>query len=231
MSLGYILPRAPLLLAQGLWVRHRALRLPEPAGPRHGHCGSGPPLRLLIAGDSSAAGVGVAHQDQALAGRLAAHLAPHLQLDWQLCARNGETAASLPRLLAELPVQNRDVALIVLGVNDAKGGVSRAAWRRNYAALLDNVQARFGALRIIVMAVPPLGRFPLLPQPLRNALGLRAAALDETLRQLVTERTDVTYLPHTQPPDPALLARDGFHPGAVLYDAWAEQIARTILAK
>jgi hypothetical protein len=61
---------APLLIWQGLHVRKHALVLPEPAGPRSGTLGSGAPLRLLILGDSSAAGVGVAHQSEALSGQL-----------------------------------------------------------------------------------------------------------------------------------------------------------------
>ncbi|EEX09439.1 hypothetical protein SL1157_1477 [Ruegeria lacuscaerulensis ITI-1157] len=52
------LPLLPLLAAQALMVRQRALRLPEPSGPREGRQGRGPRLRLLIVGDSSAAGVG-----------------------------------------------------------------------------------------------------------------------------------------------------------------------------
>ncbi|HSN31662.1 MAG TPA: SGNH/GDSL hydrolase family protein, partial [Ideonella sp.] len=53
---------APLLVAQALGTRRRALRLPEAAGPREGLVGAqgdAPAFRLLLAGDSSAAGVGV----------------------------------------------------------------------------------------------------------------------------------------------------------------------------
>ena len=64
---------APLWLAQGVHVAITTERLPEAAGPRQGRIGAGR-LRLLILGDSSAAGVGVATQDLALAGRLAAAL-------------------------------------------------------------------------------------------------------------------------------------------------------------
>ncbi len=51
---------APLLLWQGRHVRRVTPRLPEAAGPRAGTTGHGPPLRLLVLGDSAAAGVGVA---------------------------------------------------------------------------------------------------------------------------------------------------------------------------
>ncbi|MGR3528415.1 MAG: SGNH/GDSL hydrolase family protein, partial [Sulfitobacter sp.] len=60
----------PILLAQGFRVRARALRLSEADGPRFGQVGDGPPLSILILGDSSAAGVGVGQQSQALSGQL-----------------------------------------------------------------------------------------------------------------------------------------------------------------
>ena len=68
----------PLLLAQARRLRKTALRLPEAAGPRSGvefpalrAALVAEPLRLLVVGDSSAAGVGVDHQEQALAQPLA----------------------------------------------------------------------------------------------------------------------------------------------------------------
>ena len=55
----------PLLLYQGFRVRRNILLLPEPPGERTGTAGDGPPLRLLVTGDSAAAGVGAAHQQSA----------------------------------------------------------------------------------------------------------------------------------------------------------------------
>ena len=72
---------APLLLVQGKYVRRVTPKLPEAAGAREGErrlrdAGGGPAsLRVLITGDSSAAGVGTQHQDEALPGQLADALA------------------------------------------------------------------------------------------------------------------------------------------------------------
>ena len=59
MSLTLKLALSPLLVAQAVATRARLPRLPEAGGARRGEAGRGPLLRLLIAGDSSAAGVGV----------------------------------------------------------------------------------------------------------------------------------------------------------------------------
>ena len=64
----------PVLLWQGQYVRRRTPRLPEASGARVGVTGTGKDLRLLVLGDSSAAGVGVETQSDALLGKTIAGL-------------------------------------------------------------------------------------------------------------------------------------------------------------
>jgi hypothetical protein len=72
---------APILLWQGKRTRAQTLRLPEAAGDRSGMVGLefatniSTPFRLLVIGDSSAAGVGAATQIEALAHQTALALA------------------------------------------------------------------------------------------------------------------------------------------------------------
>ena len=103
MSFVAKLALSPLLVAQGLWTRRRVPVLAEAAGPRDGEVGVGPPLQLLIVGDSSAAGVGVTHQDQALAGHLTRTLAAaaRVRVHWRLVARSGVTSARALDLLRD----------------------------------------------------------------------------------------------------------------------------------
>ncbi len=219
---------APVLVPQAAWVMLRAARLPEAAGPRDGVAGAGADLRLLIVGDSSGAGVGVETQDEALAGRLVAHLAPHARVHWRLEARGGATTTTALADLAQMPDGPFDVAVIALGVNDAKNGMRRARWRRNYSDLVSLLKARFGVTRLVASGVPPLGAFPLLPPPLRGVLGARAAALDAELRALVAQDPALRYVPMEFPLDRRLMAADGFHPAAPLYDLWAGRVAERI---
>ena len=95
---------APLLILQGRRVRRMALRLPEAAGEREAVLGEGSArLRLLSVGDSATAGVGAAPQREALAGRLAEHLAAQAgaRVHWRLVARSGATTAEALQLLDE----------------------------------------------------------------------------------------------------------------------------------
>ncbi len=216
----------PVLVAQALAVRLRALKLPEAAGPRQGVEGFGPPLRLLIVGDSSAAGVGVDSQTQALTGRLVADLARDFTVHWRLEARTGATTGHMLRHLRRLDLGPVDVAVTALGVNDVTRQVPLRRWRRQQAALAA-LFLSLGARQIWRSGLPPMQDFRLLPRPLRDVLGARARIFDAALNH--DSFGPMHRLPFDpQRLDPSGLAADGFHPGAPIYAAWAGDLAREI---
>lgn len=221
----------PLIATQALWVAARATRLPEAAGPRQGQAGQGAPLRLLILGDSSAAGVGVVHQEQALAGRLVARLSCSHAVHWHLWARSGLTTSGALRWLCAHQQQGFDVAVLALGVNDVKNAMHITRWKANYPRLIQTLKTRFGVEHIYASGVPPLGDFPLLPQPLAAVLGTRASAFDTALAEICAHDRQSHHIPFNAPFDPALVASDGFHPSAELYDRWADELAARIMSQ
>ena len=227
-QLSLTLCLAPVLLVQALWVISRALRLPEADGPRSGTAGEGPNLRLLIVGDSSAAGVGVATQDHALAGQLVAQLATTHHVTWRLEARTGDTTHQTLKRLRTAAAERYDIAVIALGVNDATRFVPAWLWRRQQRRLFVTLQQRFGVSQIFASGVPPLGAFPLLPQPLRWVLGQHATRLDATLISLTEARTDLNRIDMAFDLSPDTMAEDGFHPGPDIYAAWAVRISDQI---
>ncbi|MEX0309867.1 MAG: SGNH/GDSL hydrolase family protein [Tateyamaria sp.] len=218
----------PVVVPQALWVAARAERLPEADGPRSGESGEGPVMRLLIVGDSSAAGVGVAHQNDALSGRLVARLSKTATVQWSVWAASGLTTSGVLRRLAAEPVQQFDIAVLAVGVNDAKNGVHATRWSANYRELLRVLRARFGVDLVLASGVPPLEHFPLLPRPLRTVLGARAAHFDDVLGKICAASDGVTHMPFGLPLDSTQMASDGFHPGAAIYDLWAERLAAAI---
>ena len=225
---------APVLLVQALYVGLRAQRLPEAAGARTGQCQGpdcgpndslGAPLRLLIVGDSSAAGVGAAEQGQALAGQLSLALGAHRSVDWTLFAKTGATTRSTLRRLHTLSPSRYDIAVVALGVNDTTRGASAAAWTRRMTQLFDRLHHTYGAQHIYISQLPPMGRFPLLPQPLRWVLGRHAARLDRSLAQLCHIHPQAQYVVIDMEMDTTLMASDGFHPGPQVYTIWAQILA------
>ncbi len=221
---------APLLLAQGMGVRKRALILPEAPGPRDGVAGQGPLLRLLIVGDSSAAGVGAADQDEALAGQLVARLARRFQVEWRLIARTGATTASTLRHLERVPAGNYDLALVVLGVNDVTHGVPLGRWLAQQAELRGLLHGRFAVRRVLSSGLPPMGAFPALPQPLRWVMGASARRFDRALAEATAAEPFASHLAFDLGLEPGLMAADGFHPGPAGYALWAEQLAPALAA-
>lgn len=228
----------PIAYAQGRRVRQNTPRLPEAPGARHGRTpGRGPALRLVALGESPVAGVGLEHLAHSLTPRLAARLAdPDRPVDWQILARTGATAQSLrERLLPELPVQPAHLVVVAVGVNDCLAMRSPRRWQDDLERLFDAISDRCDRPPILLSGIPPMARFPALPQPLAGILGLRARLLDAVSRRIADERDDVHFasMRWTGRAD-GLFARDGFHPSAEAHGRWARELsvpARSLLER
>jgi lysophospholipase L1-like esterase len=230
MSLAAKLALSPLLAAQAVLTRARLPRLPEAEGARAGVHGRGAALRLLIAGDSSAAGVGVVSQQQALAGQLVPALATACaaQVQWELHARSGLTTAQTLELLRDHAPAQADIAVIVTGVNDVVDQIpshhavhardALASWLRNSA----------GVLHVVFAPLPPIHHFPGLPQPLRWVAGADARRHNAALAAWAATRGDVSLVEMEVPLNRGVMARDGFHPGEPVYRYCGSSIAQHI---
>jgi lysophospholipase L1-like esterase len=219
---------APLLVYQGQRVRRLTPRLPEPPGERAGRRGNGTPLRLLIIGDSAAAGVGAAHQDDALLGRLVAALAELPALEWRLLARTGDTTADTLRTLRATPELRCDIVVTSLGVNDVTRLRRAPTFVTHQQHLIGHLRSHCGARRILVSGLPPMHAFPALPQPLRGVIGRHARHLDASLATWLTTQADCEHLPFGDLPSAEMMASDGFHPGPPIYAAWADRVAQRV---
>jgi lysophospholipase L1-like esterase len=222
---------SPILFAQGKFVRKTVPRLPEAEGSRNGIDGQGKTLRLLVLGDSAAAGVGVANQNEALLGKTVSQLKTQFEVHWKLIAKIGATSASTLRCLKKMPPEIFDVVLISLGVNDVTGNRSRKAFIEDQNLILQTLRTKFGASLIVVSGFPPVGKFPSLPQPLRWYLGKQSERFDAALESFVKTQTNCEYLKQKIADDPKLMASDGFHPGAEVYSMWAKEAASVIIRK
>lgn len=227
IGLGVKLALSPLLVAQGLIARQRIPRLPEAAGERTGRVGRGPLLQLLVAGDSSAAGVGVADQRHALAAPLADRLAQRLalQVSWSLIAESGLTTAQVHERLREQPLATWDLAVIVSGVNDVVDQVPSHHAVAERDALANRLRNAHGVRHVAFAPLPPIHRFPGLPQPLRWVAGADARRHNDALREWAASRDDVSFVDIDMTLDVSTMAEDGFHPGAPVYRHCAEAIA------
>lgn len=217
----------PYLLAQGAWLRRTALEMPEPAGPRAGQVGQGRPLRLLLLGDSSAAGVGTDHQDEALSGQLVQRLSPDFEVSYAIEAKTGRTTRAMFKHLVKIPSAEYDIAVTALGVNDITRRASRENWLEDTELMWDLLHSKFGVRQIYASGIPRLGDFPLLPPVLSWILGRQGARYDAGLVEMVEARPDCFHIPADLELH-GLMARDGFHPGPKVYSEWADRISASI---
>ena len=58
----------------------------------------------------------------------------------------------------------------------------------------------------------------------RSYLGRRARRLNALTTQLAKQTAELTFMPIELGVSPQMLAADGFHPSAIAYDLWAQQV-------
>jgi lysophospholipase L1-like esterase len=222
----------PLLLAQAARMRKTAVELPEPHGPRRGAAGRGKPaLRLLVAGDSSAAGVGAATQREALAEPLAERLAWRLAgaVPWQLIAESGLTSEGVLQRLIRARPRPADVAVIVVGVNDITKDVPLAFAIRQRAHIADWLQVHAGVCHVIFPALPEMEKFPAVPKPLAWYAGQAARRSNRAQARWAAQHPGATHLMMDGVARADLFCEDGFHPAPALYARVADRLADHII--
>ncbi len=218
----------PLLYIQGRTVRRSTPVLPEPDGLREGTSGNGAGLRLLILGDSAAAGVGAPTMHESLAGQLVSRISKSRTVTWRLVARTGATTVSTLRHLKKHKIESYEVCITSLGVNDVTSGIGIKLWLSQQAELRQKLRDQLGIKKLVVCGLPPVHGFPSLPQPLRWWLGARATAFNSALKKEVANESDVAFLSLRFTENQKLMAPDGFHPGPEVYREWAMRAAKVI---
>lgn len=243
---------APIYLYQGLKLKRTALRLPEANGERKGSLllskadidnsfASKDHFNLILVGDSSAAGVGVSVQQEALIGHLLSQLQsmPIMrdnfnQIDWALHATSGHTSFDMLRRLYVLPIPPVpvDVMVMMIGVNDTTTNVPLNQWKDQLRDIIDVSKRKFGAKKLIFLGLPPMQNMPAIPRPLNNFLGAKSERMNNKLFEVCSEYENVLALPieleNTGLSAEQLFAKDGFHPNSTAYYFLALKLAKNI---
>lgn len=221
----------PVLVVQGLKVRHNTPRLSEARGDRHGSVGQGQPLSLLILGDSAAAGVGVETQQQALSGAIIAELQEEYLLQWKLHAKTGDTTQQVFQAVQLLEQQCYDVVITSIGVNDVTKLTSAKSWLKQQKRLFTYIQRQFQPKLIIVSGVPPMQHFPALPNPLAWLFGKYAEQMNQALQLWLAPQSQFRFIQYDIEAFQAMdlpMASDGFHPSKEIYAIWGQQVAALV---
>jgi lysophospholipase L1-like esterase len=223
----------PVYVWQGLGVRRRIDRMAPP--PNAGELrfdGKGEPLKLLIVGDSSAAGVGVDAIEKCFAGFLPRFLAGKTgrPVTARIAGMNSATAAQIrDHVVPHVEPRDFDYVMLNIGTNDAKNFHTVRAFKRDFGTLVYALKARFPVSTIIWAGVLDLEHVPALPFPLSRILGIRARLIDAKGKVLCHERgalapqSDWRIIPEN-------FSVDGFHASEAGYREWAVKAAVYIAA-
>jgi len=196
----------------------------------------GDPIRLLLLGDSIAAGLGAAQPSETLGARLAKGVsrATGRAVELRTVAVVGAESAMLAEQLTRLPASDAgDVAVIVVGGNDVTHRVPVETSVRRLGEAITELQRR-GAV-VVVGTCPDLGALRPVPQPLRAlggrasrqlAAGQRATAL--ALGAYAVDLAAVVGPFFITNPD-EMFSLDRFHPSALGYRRTAGAILPSVL--
>ncbi|OUD12227.1 SGNH/GDSL hydrolase family protein [Thioflexithrix psekupsensis] len=209
--------------------------LPYPAGATQGvFKGTYPIHTLVVLGESTAVGIGIATHAQGLAAQIAAHLNGYTKqaIHWQcLGGREINVQKTHHWLIPQVEPLKPDILVIVLGLNDTWQLTSLSRWREELYRVIhsakDNVKQG-----IFFTLSPPFSQKKYAPQPLRFLLNIRRMLLNYHLEQSVIRQAKCAYIDFTHSPQSMdYWAEDGIHPSAAGYTLWGEHIARQILAR
>ena len=215
----------PVYVWQGLAVRRSSIRMAPPVRPANVEIeGEGDELRILVVGDSSAAGVGVSDFNHSVAGRLPHLLAKKTKrpVSARTSGNNSATAGQiLNHVVPNLEFTRLDYIVINIGTNDAKNFHSGKRFCKEFGGLLYALQAKFPGAQIIWSGLIDISNIPLLPSPLNKILGIRSRVIRKNGKILCYERGALA--PETNwRPVRENFAEDGFHASSQGYEEWAD---------
>ena len=188
------------------------------------------PLRLLGLGDSVIAGVGLASTESTVTARLADRLNQHLgrAIDWRILGEDGAKISDTQRMLGASEFESFDWIVVSVGVNDVTGLTSLVRWQKGLLGLISDIKARSSHATVVFLQLPPMGRFEMIPQPLRAVLGIRAAMLRQVLTWVVEAHRGVWMIDPSRLFVSAYMAEDGYHPNETAVDWMASEICETV---
>jgi len=221
----------PVYVWQGIGVRRRIERLLPAALPVRGMIeGKGRPFRLLVIGDSTVASVGVNQIEGtfAFATAKAIHERTGRTVHWRSAGANSAASGQLRDYVVPY-IEERDFThiLVSVGTNDMKNFHLVRRFKREFGSLIYALRSRFPDAHIVWTPIPDMRKFPALPGGLGRVLAARAELINNMGRRLCAERgaiaADVFPINSAEG-----FARDGFHPDAKGYQAWARFLAPTL---
>ncbi len=222
-----LLPFMPFLYLQGQFTRRKIERLPDASGPTTGRAGDGDaPVKLLVLGESTAAGVGASTHEKALAGNFSRGLSEKTgrAVEWTVVGRSGITVGeTIVELVPQIPDVEFDFILLALCGNEVLKLRSPRETRRNMMRLIGILRERHPRATFFITNAPAVRLSPVLPDPLRSVLGYLSALHDANARDFTAQLERVYYFHQPTYVMEGFFA-DGIHPSELGYRVWSDRM-------
>ncbi|WP_036565159.1 SGNH/GDSL hydrolase family protein [Nocardioides halotolerans] len=209
---------------------------PPDATGWYGRGRPGPALKIVLLGDSSAAGYGVERVEDTPGARLAsgaaerAHRRVYLRAFAKIGARSSDLAGQLDQALPIEP----DVAVVLIGANDVTHRVRPAS---SVGDLVEAVRRlREAGVAVVVGTCPDLGTVKPIPAPLKQVARTWSRRLAAAQTIAVVEGGGRTVSlgsvlgPEFAAAPGVMFGPDRFHPSAAGYRALASVLLPSVLA-
>lgn len=240
-----MVPLLPLMKRDGERIMSTIPILPDAQAPEGVVSGpAGKTLRLLLIGESTMSGVGVATHAEGFAGALARTLGAgwKTEVQWKVYARSGFTLKKIRKEVLPL-IEETEVDLIVVGMggNEAFKLNTPAGVRRDFQAVIDDLRDRFGAdVPIAFPNMPPIKEFPAFTPVLKFTLGNMVECFGEVLTELVKDQPNIYHNSEiirlkywteqlNMDNDPTAFFSDGVHPSGLTYTTWGNDFGAFLL--
>jgi lysophospholipase L1-like esterase len=188
-------------------------------------------LRYVALGDSYTIGTSVGEAER-WPNQLSERV-PGLRLVANLGVNGFTSADTIDVELPRLGALDPQIVTLLIGVNDVVQGVPPETYRRNVEAILDDLVARVGASRVLVVTTPDYTVTPVgadYGDPARQSAAIREA--NRVLAAAAAARgvavVDISDISLRAKGDRSLVASDGLHPSGEQYRFWVDRIAPAI---
>ncbi len=219
---------AAYAVAQMLFSGYFFLKSPQLAKQSFaGHSEHGnkpaPELKVFLAGDSVAAGIGATSFNTSLGGRLANSLAK----DHHVIFTNAAVSGSRMSDLTAVPEERQDIIVLFIASNDLFHFTSLEKFEKSTEAALEQYSAQ--GKKVIIVGPADIGGATAIPLVLKPIYALRWPKYAAIMRTAAAKYPNVTYIypaeykeklktyGHTE-------AKDGFHPNDSGHKFWADVI-------
>ncbi len=192
-------------------------------------------VRLAVLGDSTVAGVGSPTEPESLPVLIAQRVADESGRPVEVVGFGVSGARTATLISDQLPLPDGafDVAVLVVGSNDATHATPWPELRRQTVAMLRRA-TESGAL-VVLAGAPRFSGAAAIPEPLRTVVDRYAGILAGEQRAAVAQSPGARFVDLAADASPRFESRpdatssDGFHPSPIGYGFWADAIAPVVV--